>query len=142
MFSPARRTNDRSGHMASGTTETTINASPDEVWAVIGDYYDLAAWMPGMDSCEKDGDDRILSTMGMTIRERLTKLDEARHTMTYSIVESPLSLEKHEATITVHDGTGSSRVTWDVEVVPDHMLDILVGTYGQALEALKQRIEK
>jgi carbon monoxide dehydrogenase subunit G len=127
--------------MASGTTDTTIERDPDAVWQIVRDFSGLGAWMPGIDACEADGDDRVISMMGISIRERLGTLDEAKRAITYSIVESPLNLEHHEATITVNDAPNGSHVTYDVEVKPDHVLDMLVQTYSGALASLKEKAE-
>jgi carbon monoxide dehydrogenase subunit G len=127
--------------MASGSTETSIARDPEAVWKVVGDFGDLKSWLPGIDECTLEGDDRVLSMMGMTLRERLVKRDDAKHSITYSIVESPMQIDKHEATVTITAADGGSRVTWDVEVVPDNLLDIFVQTYAGGLESLKKNVE-
>jgi carbon monoxide dehydrogenase subunit G len=127
--------------MASGTTETTIERDPAAVWAIVRDFGGLGAWMPGIETCEVEGDDRILGLMGISVRERLVSRDDDKRVLTYSIVESPMNLEHHEATIRVDDANGGSHVTYDVGVSPDHLLDMMVQTYGQALAALKQKAE-
>jgi carbon monoxide dehydrogenase subunit G len=127
--------------MASGSTETDIEREPAAVWEIVREFGGLDSWMPGIDKCEVEGDDRVLSTMGISIRERLVTRDDDKRMLTYSIVESPLNLEHHEATIRVDDAASGSHVTYDVSVVPDHLLDMLVQTYGQALAALKGKAE-
>jgi carbon monoxide dehydrogenase subunit G len=127
--------------MASGSTETTIDRDPASVWNIVRDFGGLGSWMPGIESCEIEGDDRVLGMMGISIRERLVSRDDAKRVITYSIVESPLNLEHHEATIRVDEADNGSHVTYDVAVSPDHVLDMLVQTYGQALAALKAKVE-
>ena len=51
--------------MADGKAEVKIAKSPDEVWDLVGNFGGLADWMPGVDSCELDGDIRKLQTMGL-----------------------------------------------------------------------------
>src|SRR5262249_855835 len=118
-----------------------IAADPDTVWKLVGDYGGLDTWMAGIDSCTLEGDDRVLAMMGMTIRERLLSRDDARRTLTYSVVEIPVPIEHHEATITVEPAGKGSKVTWAVDVTPDTMLDIFVGTYAQGLDTLKTAAE-
>jgi hypothetical protein len=127
--------------MASGSTETTIDRDPAAVWDIVRDFGGLASWMPGIETCETEGDDRVLGMMGISIRERLVSRDDDKRVLTYSIVESPLNLEHHEATITVDEAANGSHVTYDVAVSPDHVLDMLVQTYGQALATLKSTAE-
>ena len=126
--------------MASATAELTMSASPDAVWAIVRDYHQLHTWMPGIENSVAEGDDRVLSMMGMTIRERLVKLDESGKALTYSIVDG-VPIESHEATITVHPDGDGSRVTWDVTATPDDMAGLMQGMYQQALESLKTTAE-
>ena len=128
--------------MATATAELTMSASPDAVWAILSDFHGLPKWMPGIEESVPDGDDRVLSMMGMTIRERLVKMDDAGRSVTYSIVDGA-PVESHEATITVHDADGrGSRVTWDVTATPDDMAGLMQGIYQQGLEALKTAAEE
>jgi Uncharacterized conserved protein len=126
--------------MATATAELTMNATPAAVWAIVRDFHGLDSWMPGIDSLTSEGDDRVLSMMGMTIRERLVNLDDAAKAITYSITDGA-PVESHEATITVHEADGASRVTWDVTTTPDEMAPMLAGMYQQALEPLKTKVE-
>jgi carbon monoxide dehydrogenase subunit G len=126
--------------MATGTATTSIDRPSDEVWAIVGDFGGIGNWMPGIDSCRVEGDDRILETMGMTIKEHLVKKDDAARAITYSIVDGA-PVERHEATITVvPDGTGS-RVDWVVDALPDDMAGLMTTVYQQALDALKAHAE-
>jgi uncharacterized membrane protein len=126
--------------MATGQAAIDINGSADNVWAVVGDFGGIAGWMPGMESCRVEGENRILETMGMTITERLVSKDDAARALTYAIVDGA-PVESHEAVITVTPSGTTSRVTWDVEAVPDDMGNLMVTIYQQALEALKVHIE-
>ena len=126
--------------MSTATAELAMNATPDAVWELVGDFYGIGGWMPGIETCEADGDDRLIGMMGMTIREHLVNLDEDAKALTYSITDGA-PVESHEATITVHDADGGSRVTWDVTATPDDMAALMQGLYQQALEALKTKVE-
>ena len=125
--------------MGEARAETTIDKPADEVWATIGDFGGLD-WMPGLDSCRVEGDDRILGMMGMEITERQLRRDDANRTYTYGIVGGPVQVEKHEATITVTPQGDGSHVTWDVDT-DDHMVEMMHGSYQGALDALKAKLE-
>ena len=126
--------------MGSGTAAIDIDASADQVWKVAGDFGGIAGWMPGIESCRVDGENRIIETMGMTITERLVTRDDTGRSLTYSIAEGA-PVERHEAVITVTPVGESSHVTWDVDATPDEMADLMATLYQQALEALKAHIE-
>jgi len=126
--------------MGSGTAAIDIAAPADQVWKVVGDFGGIGSWMPGIESCRVEGDNRILEMMGMTITERLVAKDDTGRALTYAIAEGA-PVESHQAVITVAPAGESSHVTWDVDAKPDDMADLMVTLYQQALEALKAHIE-
>ena len=126
--------------MGTGTAAIDINGSADDVWALVGDFGGIAGWMPGMESCRLDGDDRILDTMGMTITDRLVSKDDTARVLVYSIIDG-VPIESHQGTITVTPAGDTTHVTWDVDATPDEMADLMTTVYQGALDELKKRIE-
>jgi mxaD protein len=123
--------------MGTAQAKIDIDKDPDAVWAVVGDFGGLAAWMPGIDSCTVSGDERTLSMLGMEIVEREFARDDAGRSLTYGIVGGGLTVDHHRATITVSSAGTGSHVSWDVEVEPDTLTSIMEQTYQGALEALR-----
>ncbi|MGO8874033.1 MAG: SRPBCC family protein [Acidimicrobiales bacterium] len=126
--------------MGTGQAQIDVNGSADAVWAVIGDFGGIGGWMPGIDSCRVEGDDRILETMGMTITERMVNKDDAGRALTYAITDGA-PVEQHQAVITVTPNGDTSQVTWVVEATPDEMADLMTTVYQGALDALKTHVE-
>lgn len=127
--------------MADGKAEVTIARSPEDVWALVGRFEGLDEWMPGIDSCEIDGDVRKLQMMGMEIHEQLKDRDEAARRISYSIVKSPMPLEHHLATLTVTPDGDGSRLEWAYEVRPDEMAAAFGPAYEGSVQAVKQQLE-
>lgn len=125
--------------MGEARAETTIDRPADEVWATIGNFGELT-WMPGVDTCELEGEDRVLGMFGMRIVERQLRRDDAQRTLTYGIVDGDMKPELHEATITVTPQGDGSHVTWDVKT-DDSMVEAMKGAYEGALAALKTKLE-
>ena len=125
--------------MGEARAEITIDRPADDVWAVIGNFGELT-WMPGVETCELDGDDRILGMFGMRIVERQLARDDEERTLTYGIVDGDMKPEVHRATITVMPAGSGSFVTWDVET-DDNMVVVMQGAYTGALGALKEQLE-
>jgi hypothetical protein len=125
--------------MGEARAEITIDRPADEVWAKLGNFGDLS-WMPGIETCELDGDDRILGMFGMRIVERQLARDDENRTYTYGIVEGDMKPEVHRATVTVMPAGSGSFVTWDVET-DDNMVEVMQGAYSGALAALKEQLE-
>ena len=126
--------------MAERTAEIDVDGTPEDVWALIGDFGGIAGWMPGMESCRVEGENRILETMGMTITEKLLARDDAAKAITYAIVDG-VPVESHQATITVSASGAGSHVTWVVDAAPDEMADLMQGVYQGSLEAVKAHFE-
>lgn len=126
--------------MGKGQAAIDIDGSADAVWAVIGDFGGIGGWMPGIESCRVEGEDRILVTMGMTITERLVSKDDDARILTYSITDGA-PVETHQGVITVTSAGEGSHVTWNVDATPDEMAELMAAIYQQALEALKRHVE-
>jgi carbon monoxide dehydrogenase subunit G len=125
--------------MGKATVDIDIKASPDKVWAVVGDFGGLGKWLPGVDSCRQEGDDRFLEMMGMNITEHLVKKDDAGKQIVYAITDG-VPVERHQATITVLPAGDGSKVTWEVDT-DDAMTDMMSQIYQQGLVALKEHVE-
>jgi hypothetical protein len=122
------------------TAEIEIAASPADVWAVAGDFGGIQ-WMPGIESVTLEGDDRTINTSGMTIVERLVRRDDDAMTISYSIVDGPVPVESHEATISVVPAGDGSHVSYSVTTEPDDAAGFMKDVYAGALKALKEKIE-
>ena len=126
--------------MGSGTAAIDIDAPADQVWTVVGDFGGIDAWMPGIETCRVEGENRIIEMMGMTITERLVAKDDAGRSLTYAIADGA-PVESHEAIITVAPSGDATHVTWGVDASPDEMADLMTTLYQQALESLKAHVE-
>lgn len=127
--------------MADGKVEVHINRSPEDVWALISDFGGLDGWMPGIESCELEGDVRKLQTMGMELHERLVSQDDASRTQSYSIVQGPMPIEHHLATLSVEPDGDGSKFTWAYEVRPDDMAAAFGPVYKGSAQAVKAQLE-
>ena len=116
-----------------------VDADPDTVWALLGDFGGIDAFFPGINSCRVEGDVRILDMGGNEVKERLISQDDQKRTCTYSVIEMP-GID-HKATIRVEpaDG-GGSRVIWEYDVKPESMGQVFHDTYTRALEAVKKHL--
>jgi carbon monoxide dehydrogenase subunit G len=128
--------------MASGKAEASIARNPDDVWKVLRDFGGLAGYMPGIDACTVDGDVRTIEMMGIAIKEQLRELDDDTRRISYSVIESPMTnLVSHLATISVDAEGDGTHLTYAVDVEPDELLALFVGTYEASVVALKKQFE-
>lgn len=128
--------------MAELEQEITIARPPGDVWKTVGEFGGLEQWLPGVEACTVDGDKRTISMMGLDVVEQLRCRNDDARSLSYSVIDVPVPIESHLATLTVHAADEGSRVTWHVAVVPDEMLSIFTDVYKQGLQALKAHCEE
>lgn len=118
-----------------------IRRTADDVWALIGDPAAIPEWFPGIVAAEVDGDRRTITTgSGLPMPERILTDDPLQRRFQYRI-ELPMFVE-HTSTLDVHDlGDGTSLVVYSVDADPAVMALIIGGAAGNALEALRSRLE-
>ena len=126
--------------MAQGQARIELEATAEAAWSVVGDFGGIGSWMPGIESCVVDGEDRVLRLMGLEVTERLERRDDDDRTLSYRIVGG-VPVVNHLSTISVVPAGSGSVVTWDVDVEPDEMCGLLRDTYQQALAALKEHLD-
>ncbi len=128
--------------MAEGKAEASIERSPDDVWKLLREFGGLETWMPGVETCTVDGDVRTIGLMGIEIKEQLRNLDDSARTISYSVIESPMSnLESHLATISVEPEGSGTHLTWSVAVTPDDLLGLFLPVYEGSVVEIKKKLE-
>jgi carbon monoxide dehydrogenase subunit G len=149
-------------------TETIeINASAEEVWAIIGNFGDAHVWLPMVESTESaggntEGATRVL-TLGPDVKiyETLKKHDDAKMSYSYKIPVDThdvaiLPVNNYSSTVSVKaSDSGGSIVTWKGAFYrgypnndpPDDLNDeaavaAVTGVYQAGLAHLKELAEK
>ena len=125
--------------MGKAEADINIKADPDKVWAVVSNFGGLDQWLPGVESCRQEGDDRHLEMMGMKITEHLVRKDDTGRQLVYGITDG-VPVQHHQATITVAAAGDGSNVTWEVDT-DDAMTEMMSQVYQQGLVALKEHVE-
>ncbi len=130
---------------------TNLNASPGDVWDLVGDFNSLPEWMPGIASSElrpgPGGVDRFLTLEdGKELLERLEFLDSSSMEYGYTIIESPLPIADYHARIKVSADGGGTTVdyTADFEAVgipEEEAIGAISGLFQGALEKLREEME-
>jgi carbon monoxide dehydrogenase subunit G len=128
--------------------EQRIDATPDDVWRLLGDLESTPEWIPGVTEAFVTGDSRVCRTAdGHEIRERIHAYDAGLRTWSYEQSVVPLPITGSVGTLAVQPDGDGARVEWEarfevadgadeVELVP--MID---GYYRQTLDQLRRRVE-
>lgn len=128
----------------------SLNASPTDIWSVIGGFDSFDSWHPAVAACEtvQDGAAKVRHLTlgdGSKIVERLDSHDDGARTYVYSILDAgPLPIRNYQATIEVSGDGASSQVTWssDFEAVgvPESDAQAAIsGVYSGGFAALTER---
>jgi hypothetical protein len=125
------------------TREATFAGDPARVWAVVGPWCAIGKWHPAVESCTEataGGTARRTLTLkgGGTIVEDEVARDEAGRSYTYTIIDSPLPVERYTSTISVEDG----RIVWSGTFAAkegstdQQAAEVIGGIYAAGLEGI------
>lgn len=116
----------------------TIDAPREDVWKALHDPAVLARTLPGCESLEVVGPDRYAATLNAGVAsikgtykgevELGEKVEPERYAMKASGAGGPGTVQA-DATVTLHDDGGSTRVEYDAEAVVGGM----IGGVGQRM---------
>ena len=140
-----------------------IKAEPAKVWNMLKPFDGLKNWHPLFSGSEivsgKDGQlgaIRLLTIKdGPSFTEELLAVNEPAMAFTYSVIESPLPIDRYLSTMSVKsDGSGGSIVTWVGQFsrknpranAPEAegdaaVLGLITGAYQGGLQNLKKLME-
>jgi hypothetical protein len=95
---------------------------PATIWAIVGSP-GRVDWVPGVESCEFDGEVRRFKMEGAGgLAERIVSHDGAQMFMEYSVIESTPQLKSHLASIKLNPQDGDTaqgtEFIWRTDVVP------------------------
>jgi uncharacterized protein YndB with AHSA1/START domain len=130
--------------MASVRIERLVDAPAEQVWDAIRDLGALhTRLVPGfvVDTVMEDGARRVTFGNGMTVREVVVDIDDARRRFAYSVRAE--GFEHHNASNEViGDGEGQCRFIWIADFLPDDLEDTVGQMMGQGADILKATMEK
>ena len=125
----------------------SLPAGRDAVWSAIGGFGQIGEWHPLIERAELteiEGETyRHLTTAdGEPFLERL--IDAGPHHVTYEMVDGPLPVADHRATLSCVAEPGGCHVYWSAYFVPTgpdaHLADEIVGAFYEiGLRAIAER---
>lgn len=102
------------------TQSIEINAAPDKVWKIVGNFQDMS-WLPPVEKTEgsggndKDATRKLTLKGGATVDETLDKYDAEKFTYAYRIANvdvKVLPVSNYSSHITVKGEGDKSTMTW------------------------------
>lgn len=130
--------------MASIHKEATIRVPAHALWDAVRDVGALHTRLVTgfVTDCKLDGSDARMVTFGngMTVRELIVDVDDARRRIAWTAVGGRLS--HHNASLQVFEaGAGECRAVWIADLLPNEMAPAIAGMIEQGLAAMKRTQE-
>jgi uncharacterized protein YndB with AHSA1/START domain len=129
--------------MASIRKERTIEVSPEQAWAALGDWAaPHERLVPGfLTATEIDGEDRIVTFFnGAVARERLIERNEEERRLVWSIVDGPYTHHNGAAQVIANDD-GTTRFVWIADLLPNEIAEMTGEMMERGVENVKQALE-
>jgi Polyketide cyclase / dehydrase and lipid transport len=123
--------------------QTTIDASPEEVWDALRDWGAVhERLVPGfVVDARLDGEDRIVTFFnGMVVREILVDLDESSRRLAWSVREGPYTHHNGVAQVFA-EGPERSRFVWSADLLPDQLEERTSEAMEHGIGVVKQTLE-
>jgi mxaD protein len=131
------------------TNTIEIKASPETVWAVLGDLASTPDWLPGTVSARIGGTTRVcVMADGSQVHEQISGYSAEGRTFHWRHLQVPLPVRDSHGLFAVTAGdAGSSTVTLHAEFEPlDHnaaedVTKMIDEAFKHSLEALRRFVE-
>lgn len=133
--------------MASVEVEEEIAAPIAEVWALVSDFGGLLPRMGIPVKVQGDGIGmtRTVDREGPGVTERLEEVDEAGHTVCYTITEGPIPAKDYRAWMALTDaGEGRTTIRWSNTFEPvgdeEKVAGIFRGAYTSGIASMRKAL--
>ncbi|MFF7553726.1 SRPBCC family protein [Streptomyces olivaceus] len=133
--------------MASTSVSRVVQASPEQVWELIGGFHSLPDWLPYIPETvsEQGGRARRLTNAeGGVIVERMTAYSDEERYYSYAIDQAPFPVTGYLSTLRVFSVPGrpeAAEIQWSGRFVPEGVSDeeaetLFTGIYRDGLAAV------
>ena len=119
-----------------------VEASVEDVWDKIANVGSISDLVGFVTESQLDGDIRVCKMGdGGILEEKIISIDNALRRVSYCIINSPLDLEFHSASMqAVPKGKGASMI-WITDLKPDSMAEQFDSIFEEAVPSIKSALE-
>lgn len=129
--------------MATVVREIVVEASPEAVWAIVGDFADGPMRMSGgaLTESRMVGPDvrELTFADGTVAQERLVGRDAHARRLAYAWIGDEVSHDNTSMQVFAEAG-GRSRVVWTHDTLPDELTDWLATTMDRTTPLLQRHL--
>ncbi len=136
--------------MPTTTNTIAIQASPDDVWAVLEDLPGTRQWLPGVVSARMDGTLRVCRMAdGQEVHERISDISAERRSLRFDHVRVALPVRHSGGTFTVTPGPAPDTATVTLQTTfepldpssAEQLTGMIQDAFQQSLESLRRFVE-
>jgi carbon monoxide dehydrogenase subunit G len=131
--------------MASIHKEFIVDAAPEAVWDVLGDYGAVHERLaPGFvtDTCLSADTRAVTFADGTIVYERLVDLDHENRRVAYTVIGGSLHPSHHHASMQVlPEADGRTRFVWHTDVLPDTLAAPIAEFVENGSAVMRQALE-
>jgi uncharacterized protein YndB with AHSA1/START domain len=134
--------------MAKVSNTITIAASPEAVWALLGNLSRAPEYVPGVVSATVDGLWRTCTdAQGNEIREEISDYSPQRRSYRFKHVSVPIPVRGSRGTFAVQEDGAGARVSmeWEFDLLDSTqaaaLMPMLDGASKMTLDNLRKRVE-
>lgn len=122
-----------------------IDASPEEIWAIVGDLSRAPEYTPTIVSAHVDGMKRFCTDeSGNEIHEEMSQYSKELRRFAYKHVKSPLPVKKSEGWyfVNVKDGLSFFEMHWKLEFMDDALETQLTPMLHSAVQMTLENVKR
>ncbi len=135
--------------MGSVQKSIEIQASPEQVWDLVGDTGGISAWVPALAQSETTDDGLTRScTMqdGTKFYEDILNQDDDARLYEYTVRDGVMPMTGFRGSIKVEESGAGSRILWNADftaagIPEEEAVGMIGGIYDRGLEMAKQKLE-
>lgn len=119
-----------------------VEASVEDVWDKIANVGSISDLVGFITESQLNGDVRVCKMAdGGILEEKIISVDHALRRVAYCIINSPLDLEFHSASMQVVPKGGSASVIWITDLKPDSMAEQFDTIFEEAVPGIRTALE-
>ena len=131
------------------TVVDTFDHPADAVWPAVSDFGGIHKYMRGLSEAKLAGRglgmDRVLATAGGDVVERLTWLDDEAMAFSYTIISSPLPVDRYVATVKLTPNGSRCDIEWQGNFEPagvseEEATALVTGIYTGGIKGYKKAL--
>jgi len=121
--------------------EKQIKCTVDSLWELFSDVT-RSDWVPFANKILYEDGVRTFVMEGVgEIKEKIIEINHSEKSLTYKVVQSPVTLDHHLAKVTILEDKNFSKLIWVSEIKPDKFEKLIKDGMESSIEMIQKILE-